>query len=185
MTAEPARPPAPAAPATRRVRGVDAARGTALIGMMSVHIMPPSTDGRVSLAYLVSSGRAAALFAVLAGVGIALACGGSTPPGGQELAAARRAIAARAGVIFVIGLVLGAIPNPVAVILPYYGVLFLAALPVLGWPARRLGGGCGGVGAARTRGQPPAACPAGLPSRRQPHRGRPVRAGAVRSGPCC
>ena len=63
----------------RRLAGVDAARGLALIGMMSVHLfrMPYGPDA--PLARELVSGRSAALFAVLAGVGIALATGGTQP----------------------------------------------------------------------------------------------------------
>ena len=60
--------------AAGRVVGVDAARGLALLGMVSVHVLPATDgDGGESLAYAVASGRSAALFAVLAGVGLALA----------------------------------------------------------------------------------------------------------------
>ena len=55
---------------TGRLLGVDAARALALIGMMSVHLLPSTDpDGTISTAYLISAGRASALFAVLAGVG--------------------------------------------------------------------------------------------------------------------
>jgi hypothetical protein len=47
-------------------------------------------------------------------------------------------VAGRAAVITVIGLSLGSLRATVAVILAYYGVLFLTAVPVLGWTARRL-----------------------------------------------
>ncbi|MDQ1288519.1 MAG: hypothetical protein QG622_2084 [Actinomycetota bacterium] len=122
-----------------RLVGVDAARGIALVGMMVVHVLPmDGPDGSVSPAFQVFSGRASALFAVLAGVGIALASGGRRPPLGAASRAARRGLAARAVVIASIGLTLGSLPMPAAVILAYYGVLFLTALPVLHWPARRL-----------------------------------------------
>jgi uncharacterized membrane protein len=53
-----------------RLLGVDAARGLALFGMMSVHVLPATDpDGTVSTAFRISSGRASALFALLAGVG--------------------------------------------------------------------------------------------------------------------
>jgi len=118
---------------TGRLRGVDAARGLALFGMMSVHLLPAVDDeGDVTTAFLISAGRASALFALLAGVGLALANGGTTPPKSRELAGASRAIVGRALVLLVVGLVLGALDPPVAVILPYYAVLFLVAIPVLG-----------------------------------------------------
>jgi len=56
-----------------RLAGVDVARGLALLGMAAVHIFPEqSADGGLHPAYVVAAGRASALFAVLAGVGLAL-----------------------------------------------------------------------------------------------------------------
>jgi hypothetical protein len=86
----------------------------------------------------VAGGRSAALFAVLAGVGIALSSGGSQAWTGRRLNAARRAVAARAFLVMAIGLTLALTDVRLLVILPYYGLLFLVALPVLGWGARRL-----------------------------------------------
>jgi uncharacterized membrane protein len=124
---------------TGRLRGVDAARGLALFGMMSVHVLPAvDPDGSVSTAFRISSGRASALFALLAGVGLALGSGGTSPPKGRDLSGARRAIVGRAAVLLVIGLWLGGLEPPVAVILAYYAVLFLVAIPVLGLGPRRL-----------------------------------------------
>ncbi len=122
----------------RRLAGVDAARGLALIGMMSVHLfrMPYGPDA--PLARELVSGRSAALFAVLAGVGIALATGGTSPWSGHRLSRGRRALAARAAVVAAIGLTLAATDSRILVILPYYGLLFLIAIPVLGWSARWL-----------------------------------------------
>jgi uncharacterized membrane protein len=120
----------------RRVGGVDTARGVALLGMMCVHVLPLA--GFAGIVHAAAAGRSAALFALLAGVGLALASGGSTPRTGPDLWRARRATLARAVVIGVIGFTLGGIPTPAAIILPYYAVLFVVAILVLGWPARRL-----------------------------------------------
>ncbi len=57
--------------------------------------------------HLVFAGRASALFAVLAGVALALVSGRTTPPVGAALTSARRAVLGRAGVVLVIGLTLG------------------------------------------------------------------------------
>lgn len=122
-----------------RLLGVDAARGIALLGMMSVHIIPAiGDDGGLTMSRLIASGRSSALFAVLAGVGLALATGGRTPPRGRPLAAASVGVALRALVIFMVGLCLGSFPSGVAVILAYYGVLFLLAIPFLGLGPRIL-----------------------------------------------
>ncbi len=124
--------------ATGRLLGVDAARAVALVGMMATHLEPKiGPDGATSTAHLLAAGRASALFALLAGVGIALASGGTRPPSGRAWAGAAAATTARAAVIFAVGLVLGGFESGLAVILCYYGLLFLVALPVLplraGW----------------------------------------------------
>ncbi|MET0740480.1 MAG: heparan-alpha-glucosaminide N-acetyltransferase domain-containing protein [Candidatus Nanopelagicales bacterium] len=125
-------------PNDQRIAGVDVARGVALLGMMSVHILPRVTeDGGRSAAYLISAGRAAALFAVLAGVGIALMSGGPVPPSGRRAANISVRLAVRAVLIGTLGLALGALSPPVYVILAYYAVLFLVAIPFLRlrpWP---------------------------------------------------
>lgn len=117
---------------------MDAARAVALIGMMATHLEPRyGADGEISAAFLLASGRASALFAVLAGVGLALASGGSTPPDARTWRGAAAGTAARAAVLFVVGLILGSFDSGLAVILSYYGVLFLVAIPFLrlraGW----------------------------------------------------
>ena len=47
-------------------------------------------------------------------------------------------MAARSAVVTAIGLTLAAINPSILIILPYYGLLFLLAIPVLGWSARRM-----------------------------------------------
>jgi len=129
------------APGARRERllGVDAARGAALLGMMATHVLPPTgADGEVTWPFLLLSGRAAALFAVLAGVGLALSTGRERPPTGAALAAARRGVLARAGVVAAVGLTLGLVPGPIAIILVDYGLLFAVAALFLGLRARAL-----------------------------------------------
>jgi uncharacterized membrane protein len=140
MTSDPAASPAAGEPTRRsRLVGLDVARGLALVGMIAVHVAPSGGPGDpVPWADAVAGGRASALFAVLAGCGLALATGGATPWTGGPLARARRGIAARAAVVASVGLTVGGLPTPAAVILAYYGLLFLVALPVLGWGPRRL-----------------------------------------------
>ena len=123
-----------------RVLGVDIARGIALLGMMSVHIVPSVSGpfGEVTFAYQVASGRASALFAVLAGVSLALVTGGERTLRADQLGAARRSVAKRAAVIAAIGLTLGALPSGVAVILVNYALLFGVATLFLGLGPRGL-----------------------------------------------
>jgi uncharacterized membrane protein len=129
------------AAASTRLAGIDAARGLALLGMMATHLMPTfESDAAMTPTWigLTFSGRAAALFAVLAGIGLALSTGKQRPLEGSALAAARRGIALRALVIAVVGLALGGLEVNVAVILVHYAVLFLCILPFLGLQLKAL-----------------------------------------------
>lgn len=118
-----------------RLAGIDAARGLALLGMMATHLLPtfePNAALTPTWVGLTFSGRAAALFAVLAGIGLALSTGKQQPLYGPALMAARRGIAMRALVIAVVGLALGGLDVNIAVILVHYAVLFLCILPFIG-----------------------------------------------------
>jgi uncharacterized membrane protein len=116
-----------------RVVGIDVARCLALLGMMAAHMLP---DDRWQ--HEVSAGRASALFAVLAGVSLALMTGGDRRHRGPRLVAGALGLEARAIIIAGIGLWLGTLDTNVAVILTYYGVLFILGLPFLGLSARGL-----------------------------------------------
>ena len=123
-----------------RIVGIDVARALALLGMVVAHMIDPlPTDGgSVGPWHLVVSGRSAALFAVLAGLSIALTTRARPSSAVTLRPGARVSLAARAGSIAFIGLLLGMVGAGVAVILTYYGVLFLFALPVVRWRARSL-----------------------------------------------
>jgi NADH:ubiquinone oxidoreductase subunit 6 (subunit J) len=103
--------------------------------MMATHLLP-TFEANASLTPtwigLTFSGRAAALFAVLAGIGLALSTGKQVPAEGRALGAARRGIALRAAVIAAVGLALGGLEVNLAIILVHYAVLFLCVLPFLG-----------------------------------------------------
>ncbi|MEA5454558.1 heparan-alpha-glucosaminide N-acetyltransferase domain-containing protein [Sinomonas sp. JGH33] len=122
----------------QRLAGVDLARGAALLAMMSTHLLPtlaadPTLGGQITPTWvgLVLSGRAAALFAVLAGVSLSL--------GRVPAAANRPGLALRAGAIAVVGLSLGALQVNIAVILVQYAVLFWCVIPALGLGQKALG----------------------------------------------
>lgn len=124
-----------------RLAGIDAARGLALLGMMATHVLPTfESDAQLTPTWvgLVFSGRASALFAVLAGIGLALSTGKQQPLQGLELWAARRGIALRALVVGAVGLSLGGLEVNIAIILVHYAVLFLCVLPFLGLGVKRL-----------------------------------------------
>src|SRR5512145_3159395 len=96
----------------RRVAGVDMARALALVGMAATHIFPGFTaSGDLHLSHEIASGRASALFAVLAGVGLALATGGTRPLRGRALRAAKVGVLARACLLFAVGLLLGRVDS--------------------------------------------------------------------------
>ncbi|WP_232664408.1 heparan-alpha-glucosaminide N-acetyltransferase domain-containing protein [Pseudonocardia sp. TRM90224] len=131
------------APVRDRLLGVDAARFVALVGMFATHILPLDDDegGRTVVASI-ASGRSAALFAVLAGVGIALATGGARGlPDGRAHAGAGAGLLVRAVLVGFLGLWLGSLRPPVLVILAFYAVLFLVAVPLLRlpWPVLAVG----------------------------------------------
>ncbi|MFI7581362.1 heparan-alpha-glucosaminide N-acetyltransferase domain-containing protein [Kocuria kalidii] len=124
----------------RRLIGVDAARGLALFGMVTVHTLPSWNEqsGEAHWSWTLFAGHSAALFATLAGVSLAFASGGRTPRTGRRMTAARWALAGRAGVIALVGFLLGFLELPVSNILIYYGMLFLLAVPFLRLGTRSL-----------------------------------------------
>jgi hypothetical protein len=132
--------PGPVIPAVdpNRVVAVDVARALALVGMMATHVLPGRLGNEVPLAQQLAGGRASALFAVLAGVSVALVSGRTRPLRGRSRYAVSVRLVVRALLIGLLGLLLGAVPTVIAVILSYYGVLFLLALPFLGLGARTL-----------------------------------------------
>jgi uncharacterized membrane protein len=139
------RPSAAAAPATSRggrLLGVDAARAVALVGMFATHILPLREGGQPTLTGLLASGRSSALFAVLAGVAVALSTGGpNRPRSSRAHLAAACGLLVRGGLVALLGLVLAGLDPPVAVILAYYGLLFAAATPLLRLPSTGLAAG--------------------------------------------
>ena len=138
-----------------RLRGVDAARGIALLGMIATHIVsltelaetPEGYELHATWVGLLFAGKSSALFAVVAGVGLALltssraeATRAPRPHRGPRLAWDRRYVAVRAVLLAVVGMACGLLEMNVAVILVHYGLLFLCALPFLGLGARALAG---------------------------------------------
>ncbi|TWF81466.1 uncharacterized protein DUF1624 [Pseudonocardia hierapolitana] len=125
-----------------RILGVDAARAVALVGMFATHIFPLREGREPTLTGLIASGRASALFAVLAGVGVALATGGTRrPAGAREHLGAGSALVVRGILVGALGLTLVALEAPVAIILTYYGLLFVVAALLLRAPRGVLAAG--------------------------------------------
>lgn len=122
-----------------RVVGLDVARGLALVGMIATHaLVARAPDGGVTVVQAFAGGRSSALFAVLAGVSLALVSGRSVPLTGRPLRGVRAGLLVRAALVALIGLALGSLPTTIAVILTYYGVLFCLGLPFLRLGARPL-----------------------------------------------
>lgn len=123
-----------------RLVGLDLARWCALLGMMATHLLATRDEvtGDPTWVAEVLSGRASALFAVLAGVSLALVTGGPRPLRGTERVVRSAGLVVRALLVGVVGLLLGEVDSGLAVILVHYALLFLVGLLVVGWGARRL-----------------------------------------------
>ena len=120
--------------------GVDVARGLALLGMFAVHIFRTFTDdGGPTVATLVAGGRSAATFVLVAGIGLAFVSGRPVVRGADRPGVAA-GLLVRAALIGSLGLVLGVLSedNRIYGILPYYGLYFLLAVPLIGLSARAL-----------------------------------------------
>lgn len=112
-----------------RLVGIDVARYVALIGMVATHLrLEADDDGTITATQWLAGGRASALFAVLAGVSLALLFRTRN----------RASLAIRALLVATLGLALGELDVGIAIILTYYGVLFLLAIPFVGLRARQL-----------------------------------------------
>lgn len=132
---------APVRRTSARLSGIDAARGLALLGMMAVHnITAVGDDDETSLAWTLAAGKSAALFALLAGVGVAFATGRRQRPTARTWSGHAAALLVRALIIGAVGLLLGSVVSAdfAAVILPYYALLFLFAIPLIGLSTRVL-----------------------------------------------
>jgi uncharacterized membrane protein len=121
---------APAGGGSARVIGVDVARGLALLGMIAVHIFDTlHGDDTPSKTHQVMAGHALATFVLLAGVSLTFITKRSRT---GSLLPDAAALTTRALIITLIGLALNSALDPdIEVILPYYGVMFLLAIPLL------------------------------------------------------
>jgi hypothetical protein len=115
---------------TARVIGVDVARGLALLGMIAVHIFDTLHGNNTpSKTHQVLAGHALATFVLLAGVSLTFITKRSRT---GSLLPDAAALTTRALIITLIGLALNSALDPdIDVILPYYGLMFLLAIPLL------------------------------------------------------
>ncbi|MFB8229469.1 heparan-alpha-glucosaminide N-acetyltransferase domain-containing protein [Cellulosimicrobium sp. NPDC055967] len=122
-----------------RVTGVDVARGIAVLGMFAAHVGYTSDDfGEASGWLSLSHGRSSILFALVAGVSLAIVSGGRTPLDGLPALQTRTRILVRA--VLLLGLVglLDLLGTRVLLILGFYAAYFVLALPFLRWRRRDL-----------------------------------------------
>jgi len=139
--------PRPAPVRSPRVRGVDLARGLAMLGMLAAHVSmaPELVPTDPSTWAGVVHGRSSILFATLAGVSVALMTGRTTPPAGEELVRARLRLLVRAVCLFVVGGAVQLLGTPVAVILEHYAVLLVLCVPLLRVRSRWLFAAAGAI----------------------------------------
>lgn len=126
---------------SRRIAGLDLARGIALLGMIAAHVLrldeevvwasPGTWPGLVH-------GNSSILFAVLAGVSVGVLTGGDRPVVGAELRVRQGRLLVRAAALWFVGVALIATTVPVFVVLPAYAILFAIAAAVVTLTARAL-----------------------------------------------
>ncbi|HEV7980670.1 DUF418 domain-containing protein [Amycolatopsis sp.] len=131
-----------------RLTGIDVARGLAVLGMYAVHVGPDPAMGGVDVLFKPFEGHSAALFAVLAGVSIALMSGGRTPKTGMAQTKVSLRLGTRAPLLIALGLWLTNLDTGYMIILAYYGVCFLFAIPWLRFGVKALLGATLVAGAA-------------------------------------
>ena len=138
------------AQAKARIVGVDAARGVAVLIMFAVHVFGTfDSDGSPTVAWGAFAGRGVATFGLMAGISLALVTGGQRTVYGRARTAARAGLVVRALIIGIMGLLLVYVDDAadlgVDVILPYYAVVFLLAIPLLDLRPRVLAGMAGAI----------------------------------------
>ena len=131
--------PASPGPSMGRLVGVDLARALAVFGMYVVHIGPPlsATDGVASWVRYLAEGHSSVLFATLAGFSLMLLAGRREPKTGLAGRRAKARIAIRAVVLLALGTAM-AMEYGGVIILGFYGVYFLLALPLVRLRAKTL-----------------------------------------------
>ncbi|QJC21160.1 DUF418 domain-containing protein [Arcanobacterium buesumense] len=137
-TTHPTSYPVPS-PTLTRIIGLDLARSLAILGMFWAHMTAYEPagffDGWLNQ---VPDGRSAIVFALLAGVSVALMTGRQEPYEGDRMRKAQLRIVGRALVLFLAGGLLSSLGTPVVVILGFYGFWLLLALPFTHLPVRTL-----------------------------------------------
>ncbi|MDN3242098.1 heparan-alpha-glucosaminide N-acetyltransferase domain-containing protein [Glycomyces tritici] len=114
-----------------RVLGLDLARALAIFGMFYAHVGPMQefTNPVVDTVMQIPHGRSSALFAILAGLSLVLLAGGRRPRPALERRQRIVKIAIRAVLLIALGTALALWLHTDIVILAFYGLFFLLALP--------------------------------------------------------
>lgn len=126
-----------------RIVALDVARFIALIGMFGEHLLSTKHPGLVQE---IVTGFPSTMFAVLGGVSVAVSTR-SLVTAGRPVAACV-SVAVRGLIIAVIGLILGAVPLVIVMVLAYYGVALIAVAFVLWLPTWVLAIGAAALTAA-------------------------------------
>lgn len=136
-----------------RIVGLDVARAVAILGMVGAHVATLTPEAELSWSRPASwdalaSGRPSLLFALVAGVSLALVSGGTAPPTDPDaLRRLRLRLVGRGVAVFVIGIGAELLATQVAVILGLYGVVFVLAPLIVTWSPTRLLVAAGGLAA--------------------------------------
>ncbi|MGW7170056.1 DUF418 domain-containing protein [Streptomyces sp. NPDC054884] len=118
-------------PSAGRLIAIDLARGLAVFGMYAAHVGPdPEVGGPLGFVLELARGRSSALFALLAGFSLVLITGRPQPRTGRAGRQAVGRIVIRSVVLIALGFALTALDTDVDVILAFYGLIFLAVLPL-------------------------------------------------------
>lgn len=113
----------------KRVTGLDAARGIALLGMVVAHAGAIDDLGNTPRWLGFAHGRASILFAIVAGISLAIITGGRQPHEGERLLQDRLRIFTRAVVLMILASILETLGTPIAIILGAYSLWFVLSLP--------------------------------------------------------
>ncbi|TQN32496.1 putative membrane protein YeiB [Haloactinospora alba] len=136
----------------QRLAGIDLARFLAIAGMLVVHFGTPFIEFNSPTSAMIfqyANGRSTVLFAFLAGISLSLLSRAPAPP--RQLSPRRRAarIAVRGAALMVVGWLLNAVVvssgSGLTVIITYYGLFFLLAVPFLRWSGPWLAAAAGVV----------------------------------------
>ncbi|AWE43348.1 heparan-alpha-glucosaminide N-acetyltransferase domain-containing protein [Actinobaculum sp. 313] len=125
---------------TGRIGGLDIARALAILGMYYAHTAPLVDSGNtlVNVIAAIPHGRSSILFALLAGISLAILTGRNVPYTGERMRTARLRIFGRACALLLITGILSLLGTSIALILSFYAAWFVCSLPFSRWSAKRL-----------------------------------------------